>query len=406
MSEELIINREASDSIKGIRYQKIRLLKKMLQLINNNENVYIIGFPEFWEDLYIVGEKKTEIMEQDKEYSSKFTMNSIETKKALVSFIDIYLTYKCSKDLKFIFHTNTEYGSEKKSKMLETLGLEPLKKPLFEYLIKRDFTNEVIDFMSKVIVYSYEEIYNTRKSNLKILKEMTIEQWREFFYSIYYEFGQPNLEEINKTIYNDIVECIYFTADLIDKEELIKCYLLETIDERMCEENPLKKAITSKEIELIYFKVRGEAPSSKFDPNFEEWSSILLEKEEEKDVRNLKEKILDVCESFPDRSLKFLSREATTAKSEIKSLNTKQLNALKFRVYESMGDFFEYQCELKENYTKEELKEIIGLLKTYAINGIQDLKKDYDYGLKNEKIIEKIVIMLIDECFYSFEGDI
>lgn len=405
MSEELIINREASDSIKGIRYQKIRLLKKMLQLIKKNENAYIIGFPEFWEDLYIMGEKKTEIMEQDKEYSSKFTINSNETKKALVSFIDIYLTYKCSKDLKFIFHTNTEYGKESKSKMLEMLGLEPLEKPILEYLINRDFSNEVIEFMSKVVIYSYEEIYNTRKSNLKTLKDMTIEQWREFFGCIYYEFGQPNLEEVNKTIYNDIVECIYFTPDLIDKEELIKCYLLETIDQRMSEENPLKKAITSKEIELIYLKVRGDSPDSKFDPNFEEWSSILLEKEEMNDVRNLKEKILDVCEFFPERSLKILNREATTAKSEIKILNTKQLNALKFRVYESMGNFFENECVFNENYTKEGLKEIIRSLKTYAINDIQDLKKDYDYGLKNEIIIEKIVVMLIDECFYSFEGD-
>lgn len=406
MSKSIMINREASDSIKGIRFQKIRLLKKMLQLINKNKNVYIIGFPEFWEDLYIMGEGKTEVMEQDKEYSSKFTINSKEIRKAFVSFIDICIKYNFSPDLKFIFHTNTQYTNEIKSVMLEKLELKPLDKAIFEYLIKGNLSTEVVVFMSKVIIFSYDEIYNERESNLKVLKAMTVEQWKEFLGSISYEFGQPNLEALNQIILNDIAECSYYTADLIGKEEVIKNCLLETIDERMCEENPLKKAITSKEIELIYLKVRGISSESKFDPNYEEWELIVLEKEETNDIRNLKEKITDVCSNFPRINLRVLNREATTAKFEINKLNTKQLNSFKSRVYESMGNYFANVCSLKENYTIDEIKKIISDLKTYAIKDFDDLRKDYDYGLKNQLIIEKVVVMLIDECFYCFEGDL
>lgn len=406
MCGESIINREASDSIKGIRFQKIRLLRKMLQIINKQKNVYIIGFPEFWEDLYIIGTGKSEFMEQDKEYSSKFTINSKEIRKAFVSFIDIYITYKFSNDLQFIFHTNTEYTSENKSTMLYELELKPFEKPIFEYLVNGDLTTDVIEFMSKVIIYSYDKIYDKRESNLKILKQMTIEEWKEFFKKITYEFGQPNLEKMNELILKDIVESNFYSPDLIGKEDIIKNYLLETIDERMCEENPLKKAITSKEIELIYLKVRGISPKSKFDPMYEEWESILSEKQEINDIRNLKDKINDVCEYFPERNLRVLNREATTAKAEINKLTSKQLNSFKTRVYESMGNYFVNECILKSNYTVDELKKIINDLKAYAIKDFEDLKKDYDYGLKNKRVIEKVVVMLIDECFYCFEGDI
>lgn len=40
--ENTMITREAMDSIKGIRFQEIRLLRVMLKLINEYEDIYIL----------------------------------------------------------------------------------------------------------------------------------------------------------------------------------------------------------------------------------------------------------------------------------------------------------------------------------------------------------------------------
>ncbi len=79
--ENTMITREAMDSIKGIRFQEIRLLRVMLKLINEYEDIYIIAFPEYFEDIYVMGNGLEKIMEQDKEYSSDFSINSKEIKK-------------------------------------------------------------------------------------------------------------------------------------------------------------------------------------------------------------------------------------------------------------------------------------------------------------------------------------
>lgn len=73
--ENSIKKREASDTYKGFRYQKLRLARKMIQLLKINKDAYIIGFPEYKDDSYILGEK-SKILEQDKEHDNNFTMNN------------------------------------------------------------------------------------------------------------------------------------------------------------------------------------------------------------------------------------------------------------------------------------------------------------------------------------------
>ncbi|EGT3617718.1 hypothetical protein FHH43_16055 [Clostridium perfringens] len=400
-----MINREAMDSIKGIRFQEIRLLKVMLKLINEYGDIHIIAFPEYFEDVYVMGNGLEKIMEQDKEYSSDFSINSKEIKKALVSFLDIFLEYNMSKEMKFVFHTNTNYVKEKQSKMLTELNMKPLEKPILEYLSNEEVTEEIINIMKKIIIYSYREIYGERTSKIKEIEEMKLEQWKLFLSNISYEFGKPDLKSLEKEIINDIEKCRFFTPALVGKADLIKDCLLGLIGQRICEKEPLKRAINTSDIELRFNKLATSPIDKKFDPIYEEWEKILLGNEEEKDIRNLKEKIYDVCNSFSERYFNLLNRQATNANYDIDRLNKIQKDSLKTRVFSCMEEYFIENDIGKESYSEEELKNLIKELKLYVVLNIEELKKDYTYGLENKKIIESLVIMLIDQCFYCFEGE-
>lgn len=135
-----IKNREASKTYKGYRFEKIRLARRMLKMITENEDLYIIGFPEHWEDLYIMGEESEKLMEQDKEYSTDFSLNSEVVRKAFISFLDIYLEHFMDTNLKFVFHTNVDYTKERTTQLLRDLNLKPLENPLFGYLISQNYT--------------------------------------------------------------------------------------------------------------------------------------------------------------------------------------------------------------------------------------------------------------------------
>ena len=70
-----------------------------------------------------------------------------------------------------------------------------------------------------------------------------------------------------------------------------------------------------------------------------------------------------------------------------------------------MRTYFSTKFKQKDSYSEKEMKEIIQEIQDYVVKEIEDLKKDYNYGLKNKMIINEVVLMLIDECFYSFDGN-
>ncbi|BCC16697.1 hypothetical protein BC30052_p2173 (plasmid) [Bacillus cereus] len=132
-----LINRDASGTYKGYRYQKVRLAKKTLELIKENPKVNIVAIPEYKDDGYLVGKNGEQILEQNKEYSTNFTFNNEEIRKSIVNYLDNYFDLDKDPYLRFVFHTNVEYAKERKSNLLNSLNLKPLDKPVIEYLIKK-----------------------------------------------------------------------------------------------------------------------------------------------------------------------------------------------------------------------------------------------------------------------------
>lgn len=104
--------------------------------------------------------------------------------------------------------------------------------------------------------------------------------------------------------------------------------------------------------------------------------------------------------------MKRFNNEATTVRAELKNFDKNQIKALRYRVYESMERTFDDKVIYINSYTFGELKAIVKELKENAVKDIESLKQDYDYGINNKIVIEKIVMLLIDECFFCFEEEV
>ncbi|EJR13191.1 hypothetical protein LKL81_11235 [Bacillus paranthracis] len=407
-----LINRDASDKYKGFRYQKLRLAKKMLELIKVDRKANIIAIPEYRDDGYLIDKDGKPMLEQNKEYSSNFTLNSEEIQKSIVNFLDNYFDLDEDLHINYIFHTNVKYSRERKSNLLERLNLEPLEKPVLEYLIEYDLNDRVIEFVSKVIIECYQEQYSIDANDLKTYKgfyekiiNMDKEKWIKFLKRTTFQFGQDNLEKLTEELDKEIKECELYALEHVNKEQQIKSYLLEKIDERMAEKHLLQKIMNIDTVRIIFHEVGSRENNLKIDDLHKYWIEVAKELGDDKKIRNLRDKIEAVCDEFKKSTMIRYNREATTVREELKKYDKRQIYALRFRVYESMERYFDEIFKYKESYAFEELNSIINELKKKVIEDITTLKQDYDYGVKNDITVEKMVLLLIDECFYSFDEE-
>ncbi len=402
------VNRDASDKYKGFRYQKFRIAIKMLQLMKlNNKN--IIALPESREDGHFIDEKGHEHLEQDKLYEKSFSFNSSEIQKTMINFLDNYIELKKDPYINFVFFTNTNYVGENQTKKLTKIGLKVLKKPVIEYLIKKDFNTDVVNFISKYLIHTYRETYDIEEDkpdtyhvNYLTIKKMAHDDWIEFLEKISFEFDKSDLETLSEELDIEIKECQFFVAEHFGKENLIRGNLLDMIDDRMTQKHITQKIINVDSVRLIYKDAESMISESLVDGIYSYWEDVVDELEGEV-LRDLKEKILSVCPEFKDKTIKRYAREAITVKDEIKQFDKRQINSLKYRVYESMGKFFDEKFKSQEKFTHEDLNDVILSLRESVVIDLNQLKKDYNYGVRNDITVQKVAMLLINECFYSFD---
>lgn len=403
------VNRDASDKYKGFRYQKFRVAIKMLQLIKLNSKNNIIALPESRDDGHFIDEEGHEHLEQNKLYGKGFSFNSPEIQKTMINFLDNYIELKKDPYINFIFFTSTNYVSENQTKKLTNMGLEILDEAILKYLIKKDLNDKVVNFISKYLIHTYMETYDieegkteTYNFNYLTIVSMSDDEWIEFLGKITFQFEEGDLETLSLELDKEIKECNFFSVEHFGKENLIKRNLLDVIDERMTQKHVTQKIINVDSIRIIYKEIVSMNSELIIDEIHPHWEEVENELEGEI-LRNLKEKILAVCPEFKDKTIKRYIREATTVKDEIKRFDKRQIHSLKYRVYESMGKFFDEEFQYNENFTFEQLNGVIKTLRESVVKDLNQLKKDFNYGIKNDITVQKVAMLLIDECFYSFD---
>ncbi|MDO5291605.1 MAG: hypothetical protein Q4F05_02525 [bacterium] len=411
-----MINREASSTYKGYRYQKIRLAKRVLELIYEDDQTNIIAIPEFRDDNFFINKEGEEVLEQDKEYSKNFSFNSEEIVKSFINFLDQYIELGKPSKMVFVFFTNVDYVKERSTERIKELGLTIPKNGVIKALIDKDYSNEVLEYIKKFLISNYKDAYGIKEEDIENkeqkdighyneIKRFSNDDWKTFLQKIEFQFGQDSLSTIMESYHNEIRRSRFFNASHINSIESISSILLDKIDERMAYDKVFQKIINTDMVKNIFYESEKTGTTLRIDSVYENWNEIEESLGEDK-FRNIEEKIRAVCSSVKSSSMKRFNNEATTVRAELKNYDKNQIKALRYRVYESMERTFDDKVKYKNNYAFGELKAIVSELKESAVKDIESLKQDYDYGINNKIVIEKIVMLLIDECFFCFEEEV
>lgn len=132
----------------------------------------------------------------------------------------------------------------------------------------------------------------------------------------------------------------------------------------------------------------------------EEWEAL-----EPEDVRNIEDKLKDVCAEIRQSRIIQYCREIASGKIELQYYSERDISAMKFRIFEVCQDELNNIIEKKESpqCTIEEIKSIIECYNQRAVQVITNMSTDYNYPIKNETTLRKVVLSLIDECYISFD---
>lgn len=149
------INTDADSSIKGIGLQKVRAAERLLTALLENKRAIFCTIEHIDDVLEVDIEPETTnyTAEQNKSYSTDFSMNSHEVKNSLRIFFDNWFgTVEVSESIKFVFYTNANIKKENKVGVLKDMK-EPLpKKPLLQLLYEKKYDEAfpfVLGFFTK-----------------------------------------------------------------------------------------------------------------------------------------------------------------------------------------------------------------------------------------------------------------
>lgn len=136
-------------------------------------------------------------------------------------------------------------------------------------------------------------------------------------------------------------------------------------------------------------------------------SSAVIEWEviEPEDIRNIEDKLKDVCTEIRQSRIIQYCREIASGKIELQYYSERDISAMKFRIFEVCQDELNNIIESKDSAqcTIDEIKFIIEKYTQRAVQVITTMSTDYNYPVKNESTLKKVVLSLIDECYISFD---
>ncbi|QKE63815.1 hypothetical protein HNE05_10745 [Aquipseudomonas campi] len=408
-----IINRDAADKTKGFRLQKLRATKLLLEASNELSSVnFYYSAIEAEEDVTIIKTinlNTEQLIEEDKNYDDikNFTIFSEAVLNTLVSFFDIY-TGKWQKShttaFTFSFYTTTNLGKERKKELDDGTAIELPPKPILEILQNHsEITDDIASLVKSILLVEYRKQYSNLpyKGYLKALEDISIEDFKSFLKKINWLSGQEDESALQESTEKLIKTSKYYQLSMSGKEQLILAKLLDKIDEKQHFKDFAERFINSAEVELIFKMAESEVNEFLLDPIWKELKAIS---EEITDKRNLEEKILDVCPTYPKSKIATLSRKACSSKTEEDASNRSFLS-LKYRVFSACDDYFFDNSKFTSSIEPSSLDDTLKLLQNKAFESIEELKKDYTYTLSNKETINSIVINLIDSCFICFDEE-
>ncbi|MHA7102532.1 hypothetical protein [Roseivirga pacifica] len=398
------ISREASEKTKGFRLQKLRAIELMLDAIENTGSKASIVYSatEFEEDVYLNnrGQGDTEYFEEDKNYDpeTRFTLNSPQVKNTLVSFLDIWLEKRLSRNVHFCFSSTNSYTKERSVKTES--GELSFDKPLIDHLKAESIPNQEFKAIRAIIEAEYAVQYSTKQQRVSRVKELSDEEIKQFLSTIRWSFEQADHEELKQVNIRKIKSSKFYNSNLLGKEELVFNSLMELFDEKQHSDDFVERFVHASQVELAFRNIEGENPEEGLDPVWEAWGKMKIS-----DSRNLSEKIRAVCKDFDQKSIDRLNRKVSRSLIEQNNRShDKSLLSLKYRVFEKCEDLIHaYLKSPSSIFDEESINALISELNAEARKEIKDFEEHYNYNLSNKTTVDGLIMELFDSCYLSFD---
>lgn len=215
------INTDAISGLKGLGLQKLRAAERLLRALMEGKKAVLCTI-EHIDDVLEVGvdgEKTNYTTEQNKSYSSDFSMNSHEVKNSLRIFFDNWhRVVETSESMQFVFYTNASIIKENRVGVLKNIKEELPEQPLIQLLAERKYEN-ALPFVLPILREYYIEQHKKHTKDIctyeQLWDSMTFEKWGQFFDLIEWNFDKKTEKDVRKDI-TELVEklCYKFNVDV------------------------------------------------------------------------------------------------------------------------------------------------------------------------------------------------
>lgn len=400
-----IIDRESSSLIKGPRLQKLRTAEMLFDaILDGGINVY--GAIEKFDDSIIRNyddEEPSAYNEQNKEYSSDFSLNSVEIKKAVCSFLDQWIQFYQDPNMRFAYYATSGYKCEGTSEIIKrnnfVLPSEPILLKLQNY--KYDDCLEIIKAM---IIDYYKKAYkeSKKKGYVDIIEGFTDEEWRKFLNRIIWKFNQMGYDDLENVLLDKLKRvAVELEVELLNIQDVLGA-ILDEIEKISLKDGFLKSAVhvATVKVKILQSNLLMKN-DSRIDPYYEKWDS--LEKENQ---FNLKRKFLSANPNYNKDDIEEHEEDAYEAIFSLKKVpEQRQAKAYMYRVFiKANRRLRRLRKENDNELSVDTIKKVIGEIVEETNDYIKDLSQTYKIPFKDKTMVKNTLFCLFEECYISFKG--
>ncbi len=194
-----------------------------------------------------------------------------------------------------------------------------------------------------------------------------------------------------------------------NSEELSLVGIIKSLPEENFDYKEIKCIPLKAVLELLQQNSLGILQDNTAIMNEEDVSSIDgWEQTQQKDTRNLRDKLRGICLELTDSRIGHYNRKVSMGKVEQDRYDERQLSALRYIIFEECQDelmqFYENNID-KEYLSITELRDFLIRYLERAKLIIEDKKKIYSYPNLSDDFVNKLILDLIDECYLSFDKE-
>lgn len=408
------INSDADSTIRGMFFQKLRACNRLLDALDGDNRAIMCAI-EFFDDVLQVDTSDVNsllVTEQDKLKITPISLNSKEVINSIRIFFDNWRSQTMnSQNIKFAFYTNTTIAKENKTSLLKENNINLPNEPIIELLIKNQY-DEVLEIFKLIFIDYYlhkheQNLAKDKKDEYKkfkyIIESITDDEWKKFLSLIEWHFDKED-EITLKNMVKEKIRKLCIKYDIEEKfTDNIFSEIMMMIEIGSFEKDFLNKVVHVSELKILFLEKQrtiniNQLANSRIDPVYQKWDDISCD-----DIRNIEEKIKNVCNEYGE-DIEDIQDDCVEGSFEEKQHdNKKAVKAFKYRIYKLCKKILKKNIN-KLNFSKIEIDEFIEIMTNECEIHIEDKCKTYDtIPFRDRDMIRKMVLILIDECYLSFD---